>query len=288
MRDASSRIVTVSVPAEVDHLAARLRPLERAHDPCGRVVHVREGSRLLPVAVDLHRLAVEERLDERDDRPAPPAEVVARPVRVEEPEDRDSQVALVGEREPVVLVVHLRDGVGPALRGRRADHELAVLGVRRCAVPVHVGGRREDQVGVERQCDRAGRLHALRVHVQRRVGAAEPWNLLGRRMDDRVAAREGAPQLALVRAVEHLELEARVVEERRDVRHRAVREIVDPHDLVVLLQQLLADVRADEPGRAGDPDLHAAALSCLGRRSRIPGRMRCATPVTPWPLTISG
>ena len=58
-------------------------------------------SRLTPVAVDLDRAAVEQRLDERDDRAAPPAQVVARPVDVEEPEDRDAQAPLVRERERV-------------------------------------------------------------------------------------------------------------------------------------------------------------------------------------------
>ena len=92
--------------------------------PVGRVPHVRERPGLPAVAVDLHRLAVQQGLDEGHDRAAPPAEVVARPVGVEEPQDRDAQPALVREREPVVLVVHLRDGIGPALRRRRTDHEL--------------------------------------------------------------------------------------------------------------------------------------------------------------------
>ena len=137
-RDASSRIVTVSVPPRLITSPRDSGRSSARDDAVGGVVHVRERPRLLAVAVDLHRLAVEERLDERDDRAAPPAEVVAGPVRVEQPEDRDAEVALVGEREAVVLVVHLRDRVRPALRRRRADHELAVLGVRRRAVSVHV------------------------------------------------------------------------------------------------------------------------------------------------------
>ena len=77
-RRASSRIVIVSVPPRLitsprdsGRSSARTMPVDG-------VPHVREGPRLPAVAVDLHRLAVEQRLDERDHRAAPPAEVVAR------------------------------------------------------------------------------------------------------------------------------------------------------------------------------------------------------------------
>ena len=99
-------------------------------------------------------------------------------------------------------------------------------------------------------------------------------------------------ELPLARAVERLELEARVVEERRDVRHRAVREVVDADDLVSVRQQALADVRADEAGGAGDADaLPHAALPSLALRQPLedrPAATRSATPVTACPLTISG
>ena len=109
-------------------------------------------------------------------------------------------------------------------------------------------------------------------------------------MHDRVAAGKGSAELPLPCAVERLELEARVVEEQRDVRHRAVREVVDADDLVSVRQQELADVRADEAGGAGDADAppHAASLAACGSRSKTPGRTRSATPVTACPLTISG
>ena len=74
---------------------------------------------------------------------------------------------------------------------------------------------------------------------------------------------------------------------------RPVREVVDRHDLVVLGEQLLADVRPDEPGRAGDPDLSSCRLGsaalAFGEAARgSPARRARATPVTAWPLTISG
>src|SRR5262245_18110096 len=79
--------------ADVDHLAARLRRLERPHEAFDGVVDVREAARLTSIDVDLHLLAVQERLDERDGRAAPAREVVLRAVRVEEAEDRRLEAA---------------------------------------------------------------------------------------------------------------------------------------------------------------------------------------------------
>ncbi len=228
---------------------------ERAHEAVHRVLDVGEAPRLQAVAVDLRGFAVEQRFDEGHRRAAPPGQVVARAVDVEEAQDRHLQAALVGERERVVLVVHLRDRIRPALGGRRPDHELAVLAVGRRAVPVHVGRRRHDHVCVERERDRAGRVHAGHVDLERRQRAAVARDLLRREVHDRVAAFERRPQRSPLRAVEHLEREAAMLEERLQVRHRAVGEVVDSDDLVVLVQQSFAEVRADEPGRTGDSDL---------------------------------
>ena len=186
----------------------------------------------------------------------------------------------------MVLVVHLRDRVRPALRRRRADHELAVLAVRRRAVAVHVGGRRDDHVRVERERHRARRVDAGDVDLERRERAAVARDLLRREVHDRVAAVEGRAQRSPLGAVEHLELEAAVVQERLHVRHRAVREVVDADDLVVLRKQPLAQMRADEACGSGHSDLlHGTLLLGLGKslqvmpppccsagsRSRIPG-----------------
>ena len=70
MRFASSIIEIVTVAADIDDLAAGLRTLERPDECLDRVADVRERACLKPVAVDLHRLAVEDRLRERDDGPA--------------------------------------------------------------------------------------------------------------------------------------------------------------------------------------------------------------------------
>ena len=63
--------------ADVDDLARARRASRAPGRSLGGVGDVRERARLLAVAVDLHRLPVQQRLDERDHRPAPPAEVVS-------------------------------------------------------------------------------------------------------------------------------------------------------------------------------------------------------------------
>ena len=59
-----------------------------AHEAVDRVLHVSERPHLAAVAVDLDQLAVEQALDERRLRAAPPARVVARAVGAEEAQDR--------------------------------------------------------------------------------------------------------------------------------------------------------------------------------------------------------
>ena len=119
------------------------------------------------------------------------------------------------------------------------------------------------------------------VHLERRERAPEARDLLRREVDDRVAAGERAAQLPLARAVEHLELEARVVEERRDVGDGPVREVVDADDLEALGEQPLADVRPDEARRTGYADLG----SC--RRPLSPREAARGSPAAPAPLRPS-
>src|SRR5262249_426884 len=65
--------------------------------------------------------------------------------------------------------------------------------------------------------------------------------------EDRVAPVERLPQGAPLRAVEHLEAEPRVLEALRQVGRRAVREIVDPDDLVAVREQAATTVRTQHP-----------------------------------------
>ena len=190
------------VAADVDDLALGLRRVERPHEAVDRVGHVGERADLAAVAVELHDPAVEQRLHERRDRPAPPGRVVARAVDVEEPQDRDAQPLLLGERERDVLVVELRDRVGPAARGRRAEHHGSSSANGGVALPYTSEVEVMITRHVERQRDVAGGVRPLDVGLERPQRAAVARDLLRREVHDRVAAGEGAAQVALVAAVE--------------------------------------------------------------------------------------
>ena len=171
--------------------------------------------------MDVDDAAVEERLEERRLRTAPPARVVARAIRAEEAQDRDLQAAFLGQRQHEVLVVELRDRVGPAPGGRRPEQQRPVLAEGRLGVPVHVGGGRDDQIGVHRERDLCDHLGAVHVLLQRGERTAVARDLLRRQVHDRVAAVQRCAHLASFRAVDHLEPERRVLDARLQVQQAA-------------------------------------------------------------------
>jgi hypothetical protein len=118
----------------------------------------------------------------------------------------------------------------------------------------------------ERATAQAG-LHALRVDAQGGERPAEARDLLRGQVHDRVAAGEGAAQLALARAVECLEVEVRVLEERLAMFARAVREIVDSDDLVVPW--------SSSSSQTCEPTKPAAPVTPI--RFTVPPRMRLPT-----------
>ena len=199
-------------PADVDDLAAGPRRLEGADDAVDGVADVGERPGLLAVTVDLHRLPVQKGLDEGHHRAAPPAEVVARAVGVEQAQDRDLQPTLFREREGEVLVVQLRGRVCPAPAGRRPEDERVVLGVRWLAVSVHVGGRGDDEIGSHRQRGTEDGVGTGDVDLQGGERAVVARDLLRRQVCDRVTAVERRAQLPAVQAVDRLEMEARVIQ----------------------------------------------------------------------------
>ena len=217
-----------------------------------------------------------------DLRAAPPARVVAGAVGAEEPQDRDLQAALLGQRERDVLVVELRDGVRPAAGGRRPEHERVVLRERRLAVAVDVRGRRDHQVGVERQRGAADGVGAGDVRLERHQRAAVARDLLRGQVHDRVAAVERRAQLAAVRAVELLETELRMLEARVEVRQRPVRQVVDADDLAALREQPVAEMRPDEAGGPGDSYSVHACTSSTRHRALIVLPVRTNRAVATW------
>ena len=64
------------------------------------------------------------------------------------------------------------------------------------------------------------------------------------------------------------ELELRVPEQVGDVLGRAGDEVIDRDDLVPLGEEPFAQVRADEPGPAGDERAHVTILVSAGGRER--------------------
>jgi len=71
-------------------------------------------------------------------------------------------------------------------------------------------------------------------------------------MHDAIEPRADGVENAGLGDVAFLEREARVVLELRDVLDAAHREVVDPDDLPVVLQQPLEQIGAEKPGYPGD------------------------------------
>ena len=243
--------------------------------------------------MDLHRRAVEQRLQERDDGASPPAQVVVRAVDVEEPQHADAEAALVGEGERHVLVVHLRDRVGPPLRRRRADHELRVLGERRCGVAVDVRRRGDHEVDVEGERDARDRIHPRHVELEGRQRAAEAGNLLRGEVGDGVTRRER--RLAAGAAPCSRRTSNRKPGSRRSgatLPRSPYERSSMPTTSYPSASRRRQRFVPTKPAAPVTPTTlhvcHAAFLRSDPSWSRIPGTTLSDTPRTAWPLTISG
>jgi hypothetical protein len=223
-----------------------------------------EAARLAAVAVDLERRVRERARDEaRDHHPVLAA--LARADGVEEPDDHAVETALLVVREREELVHRLRVGVRPAPLRRRAVHAARVLGERRllAVVAVDLGGRGDEHPLAEAVAVLEHGLRPLDVRDERVHGL----------LDDQADADGGGEvvddvclvhQLVYDRMREHGvddEVEIAPFLQVGDVVVRACREIVQGPHLAAVLEQALAEVRADEPRAARHehlPPLHAA------------------------------
>ena len=244
--------------ADVVDLAVRRGLLGEARQRSDRVRDVAEAAALRAVAVDLERTPGERGLHEaRHDHPVLAA--LARPDGVEEPDDHAVEPALlvVGEREE--LVHRLRVRVGPApLRRRPVDaarvlHEGHVV----ARVAVDLRGRRDEHPLAEAVAELEHGLGALDVRDQRVDGLLDdqPHADRGREVVDDVALVD---ELVDDRRREHRvddEVEVRPLAQRRHVRDRARRQVVESVDLPASREQELAEMRADEAGAARDERL---------------------------------
>ena len=92
-------------------------------------------------------------------------------------------------------------------------------------------------------------------HVVRRVGEVDPEADHRRLVADRVDPADGVPRASTSRRSTHRYVGAVVqVVGRRRVGRRE--EVIDDHDLVAAVDQLVDDGRADEAGAAGHQDSH--------------------------------
>jgi len=205
------------------------------------------------VAVDGGRDVADEGLgEERDDRGVGAVRVLARTEDVEVAQADGGQAV---ERREVLreeLVDVLGDGVG---RKRGAD---VVLDLReRLGIAVGGGGGRVDDVldaGLVRGVEDVDRARDVDVGGQRRVVDGQRHRAERGVVQD--VAGAGDRLLAGVHRADVVldEGEARVAQERRDVFALAGGKVVEDDDVVVLREEPLDQVGADESGAAGDQD----------------------------------
>ena len=234
--------------------------MARSVEAADQVVDVAEGAGLRAVAEDGQRLVLERLADEGRDR-APVVGAHARAVGVEDPGDAGvhALLAVVGHHErlgvalrlvvdaagadrvhvaPVGLRlrVHLRVAVDLA---RRGDEETSSLELRQAEHVVRPIGADLERVQRQAQVvDRAGRAREVEDEV------------------DALIDEEGRGDVV----VDEEELVA--VVQMFDVLQRPRVEVVDADDAVALLQEVVAEMRPEEAGPAGnDRSAHHAHVS---------------------------
>ena len=227
-----------------------LRPVHHPHESVDQIVDVAERTRLLAVAEERDRLAGE-RLPREVAHHAPVVGMHPRAVGVEDADDPHVDLVL-----PEVVE---HQGLGAALAfvvaraGTDRVHVAAValrlrmhLGVAVDLARRGVEDPRLHPLGEAEHVDRAhdrglGRLDRVVLVVARRRGAGEVVDLIDLEHD----------RLGHVVADQ---LEVAPAEQVGDVRLLAREEVVEADDVVPLLDETIAKVRAEEAGTAGDED----------------------------------
>ena len=253
--------VLALLAADVVRIAG-LALAQRELDARAVVVDLQPLAPLLPVAVDRQRLPVQRVRDEERQKLL---RILARAVRVRAARHQRVDTVRPDVREHLQLATRLRRRVraGRAQRcvlraRRRAERDVAVdlvgrhlhepLAVMTRVVEQHLRAEhiREDEFG--RPEDRA-------VDVG-----------LGREVDDRVDTVRRPRDRLGIGDVAVVELVVDAVEVRPVAR---VGELVENDHLLAVHREPPGEVRADEPGTAGDEDLHAPSLA---RHSASPSR----------------
>ena len=152
------------------------------------VVDMAETPRLMPVAVDLDRLATKRVRDERRDHHAVLA-TLPRPDGVEEPGDRAVQIVLDGVGESEELVHRLRIRIRPSALGRRSvDPSRCFLeGSLLAVIAVDLGGRSDQDALAEAMAMLEDELCATEIRDERPHGLLDDQahpNRCGKVIDD--------------------------------------------------------------------------------------------------------
>jgi hypothetical protein len=248
--------------ADVDRAGDVVRRVHQPHRAVDEVVHVAERARLQPLAIERDGLAAERLHDEVGDHAAVVG-VHARPVGVEDAQHLDAQ--------PVLAVVVEEQRLGAALAfvvagadADRVDVAPVVLALRvHLRVAVDLAGRGLQDLGLHAlgQAEHVdgtvhaglGGLHRVVLVVHRRGRAGEVVDLV-----DLDVERKGH--------VVAQQLEARMADQVLDVAPRTGEEVVDAQHVVAAFEQLLAQVRAQEAGTAGDEARKSGRGVALFRR----------------------
>ena len=291
---ASSRTVVL---AAVDRLKSSLRAAGRFHrhpDPPGEVAAVGVVPDLVALAQDVERVLPLEGLEHevRDDVAQRELDIAAHHVgvadrppladadAVERPEDRVGQPVLLVSALGEILAGELLE----AVRGdRRRARELGALGCGEDAGGLvdHRRAHHDDPLEAPAPVGRDRRVEGRRQDalvlgdevVGELVEVADPPD--HRRGGDHLVAvrRQPGEQVDVLRIALD-EAVAWVVVVRAGER-AVLAEVVDPDDFVPVLQQVRHEVAVDEPGGAGDEDLH----------SRIPSPSAPQTSTTSLPVS---
>jgi len=244
--------------AEIDLTGDVVRGGHEAQEALDEVVDEAEGARLLAIAVDGDRLALQGLDDEIGDD-APVIGVHARPIGVEDAGDLDAQLVLAEIVEEQGLGAALAFVVAGA-RADRVDVAAIILGLGMdVRVAIDLAGRgledpRVQPLGQAQHVDGAvhaglGGLHRIVLVVDRRSRAGEIVDLV-----DLDIERE--------RHVMAHQLEARIAQAIDDVLLVAGEIVVDAQDVVAARQKALAEMRPQEARAAGDqyPLAHESLL----------------------------
>ena len=227
-------------------LAARRQEVE----PANEVVHVAEGAGLRAVPKDRQRLVLECLAHERRNR-APVVRTHARAVGVEDPHDAGvhALLAVISHRQRFGVALRL---VVDAARANRVH--VAPVGLRlgmHLRIAVHLARRGEQEARALdlRQAEHVvGSIGAHLERVEREAQVVDRAGGAGQ-VEDEVHRLVDEPGLRQVLVDED---EVGAVLDVLDVLERARVEVVHAHHAVALLEQVVAEVRAEKTGAAGD------------------------------------